>query len=457
MAFPTTRKLVSPARDRLLAQVESHDPYGLPADTLREWQLCAARELFAERRRQIRILDRRARDTGVSSVDGFADLVPLLFSHTTYKSYPQSFVDKGQWSLMLRWFGTLSARPVDDVDVAGVKDVDGFIARLWAAGHLTVTTSGTSGKVSFLNRCAQDDAFLSRAYQHAFLWPQPTEAKRDRHFFMLGPRSGPYQMMVSTRIQSEVFGRPDSIHYLTDDPLNIAYLIRVASMRARIADGSATPQEIADAEATAAAQSQTMQQAFERIADRILALRKEPAIISGPWIQFWRFMEYARAKGIGDGEFHPDTIIASGGGLKGMNLPADYQAQLLDFFGPVRMKKTYGMSELSWAAPQCEAGRYHAAPWVIPLLLDDSGERLLSTDGGVAKGRFAFLDLAFEARWGGVITGDCVSMDHAARCACGRPGPTVLPDIARYADLGAEDKIGCAGTIDAYVRGALSE
>ena len=52
-----------------------------------------------------------------------------------------------------------------------------------------------------------------------------------------------------------------------------------------------------------------------------------------------------------------------------------------------------------------------------------------------------------------VITGDRIALDHAP-CACGNAGPSIRDDIARFADLvTGDDKIGCAGTVDAYVRG----
>jgi hypothetical protein len=58
-----------------------------------------------------------------------------------------------------------------------------------------------------------------------------------------------------------------------------------------------------------------------------------------------------------------------------------------------------------------------------------------------------------------VITGDRISLDFDP-CACGCAGPSIADDIVRYADLadlagpdGVDDKIGCAGTVDAYVRG----
>ncbi len=87
-----------------------------------------------------------------------------------------------------------------------------------------------------------------------------------------------------------------------------------------------------------------------------------------------------------------------------------------------------------------------------PLVLDEPGEKLLNTEQGVVEGRFAFLDVSLEGRWGGLISGDRVFVDFSP-CDCGRPGPTVLPDIRRYGDLGGEDKITCAATLDSYVRG----
>ena len=68
---------------------------------LRPLQLQAAREVFAERREQIAVLRRRADETGVREIRRFEDIVPLLFSHTVYKSYPANFVEQGRWDRML--------------------------------------------------------------------------------------------------------------------------------------------------------------------------------------------------------------------------------------------------------------------------------------------------------------------------------------------------------------------
>ena len=51
-----------------------------------------------------------------------------------------------------------------------------------------------------------------------------------------------------------------------------------------------------------------------------------------------------------------------------------------------------------------------------------------------------------------MITGDKISLDYNPG-GCSHKGPSIRNTIARFADLQGDDKIGCAGTIDAYVRG----
>jgi hypothetical protein len=177
------------------------------------------------------------------------------------------------------------------------------------------------------------------------------------------------------------------------------------------------------------------------------------------WAQYMVLIARARERGIGDGEFHPDTVVNAGGGVKGIALPPDYKEQVERFFGKVVRPGAYGMTELAQLMPRCEAGRYHRPPGLVWLILDREGERLLTAEDGmdgVVEGRFGFLDLLHEGRWGGLITGDKVTVDFKPRCACGRHGPTLFDNITRFAQAGEDDHIGCAGTIDGYIRGALN-
>ena len=192
---------------------------------------------------------------------------------------------------------------------------------------------------------------------------------------------------------------------------------------------------------------------------RILAHRHEPIILSGLWAQHLIIIRRARELGIADGEFHPQSVISAGGGVKNVALPEDYKEQVARFYGKVMRPGAYGMTELFQMMPRCEAMRYHRPPGLIILPLDAPGERLLTAaDGkdGIVEGRAGFLDLLIDGRWGGLITGDKIQIDLNERCPCGRTGPTILDTISRFSEGGQDDHIGCAGTIDSYVRGMVA-
>src|SRR3546814_3521438 len=80
--------------------------------------------------------------------------------------------------------------------------------------------------------------------------------------------------------------------------------------------------------------------------------------------------------------------------------------------------------------PRCRAGgRYHVPPWVVPLILDKSGDALLPIGNGEYEGLAAFFDLSIDGRWGGVISGDRISIDFSP-CPCGHKGPSIRDNIA---------------------------
>jgi len=446
-------------RHQLLEMILDPDTaYDQPDSDIAALQLRAAQELFEERRTQIPLVARRAEEAGITRIQSLTDIVPLLFAHTVYKSYPPSFVEHGRWDRMLQWLNTLSVEDVTQVDVAGVKDVDDWIARLWANGHMVLATSGSSGKCSFLNHTRGDAAMKKRHFRHSVGWPL-ARPSADRPVFWLGPIKGPNSAIEAANINAENWGRPGATFSLTDEPLRIADVSRMASMRKKMSDGTATPKEIAAFEEEAARKAVEGRAAMARLADTILDHRHEPMMLSGLWAQYMTLIARARERGIGDGEFHPQTIVNAGGGVKGVALPADYKEQVARFVGKVIRPGAYGMTELAQLMPRCEAGRYHRAPGLIWLILDRDGERLLSeADGedGIVEGRFGFLDLLYEGRWGGLITGDKVTVDFKPRCPCGRHGPTLFDSITRFASAGEDDHIGCAGTIDSYIRGAIS-
>src|SRR5262245_11444631 len=106
------------ARHQLMDLVDTGALYEQPPDELDALRLAAAQESFERHRGDVPVLDQRARDAGVDKITSLADLVPLLFSHTTYKSYPMSFITKGRWDMLLRWYDALAGVPVRDVDLS---------------------------------------------------------------------------------------------------------------------------------------------------------------------------------------------------------------------------------------------------------------------------------------------------------------------------------------------------
>ncbi|MFJ5304695.1 hypothetical protein [Streptomyces sp. NPDC088350] len=442
------------AREQIRALVRSGDTFDQPARELRELQLEAAREAFVAHRERIPLLRTRAAESGVHGIESPDDLVPLLFSHTSYKSYPLSLITGGRWDRLLRWYTTVSAVEPGDVDVEGVTDIDEWADRVTAAGHRPYITSGTSGKVSFLNCAASDLSFLHDILGNLTCWPDPLPTEPTRRGYLLAPASGPMRSIDGFRWHADVFARPGETRLLTEDPMRVSELMSSALLRRRMAEGTATPQEISSFENASGAREEELGAALARIVDDIAAHRDEPLLIAGMNNQQFTLIQALRARGVPDGGLHPETLVLSGGGNKGRALPDDYQQQFAAFYDGVRRVRSYGMTELQGSCPACELGNYHIPPWVIPLVLDEPGEKLLNTEQGVVEGRFAFLDVSLEGRWGGLISGDRVLVDFSP-CDCGRPGPAVLPDIRRYGDLGGEDKITCAATLDSYVRGMI--
>ena len=262
--------------------------------------------------------------------------------------------------------------------------------------------------------------------------------------------------MVVSAAQVAAFGDPRFEQFrLPVQPLTVGVLTKMVVLRKEMADGTARPEDIAQFEATSAARQAELDKAMVIAAETLVEARAAKLMIGGQWNALYQVAKLVREMGYSAADFHPDNCIYVGGGLKRAQLPADYQEFVHETFNiPAnRNFQNYSMQELNSGMPRCQqGGRYHVPPWVVPFILNQDGDELLPHSDGPLEGRAAFFDLALDGRWGGVITGDKITLDFSP-CPCGNAGPTVHDNIARYADLAGDDKIGCAGTVDAYVRG----
>jgi len=75
----------------------------IPRTELEELQRQAMGIRFREHYQSIEILRKLADRLGVTELNDFNDVVPLMFSHTAFKSYPAALVDKKRFDLMTKW------------------------------------------------------------------------------------------------------------------------------------------------------------------------------------------------------------------------------------------------------------------------------------------------------------------------------------------------------------------
>jgi hypothetical protein len=110
------------------------------------------------------------------------------------------------------------------------------------------------------------------------------------------------------------------------------------------------------------------------------------------------------------------------------------------------MISSYGMTEMNSFSVLCDHDRYHVLPWVTPYLLDlDTGQPLPRK--GKQTGRAAFFDMTRISCWGGLVTGDLVTIDWDHHCECGRTSWAMEKKINRVSEIqGGDDKITCAAT-----------
>ena len=450
------------ALQTLTELVHDDDPYRHAPDNLQALQLEAVRERFAQRRKQIRVLDHRAREAGVDELRSLNDAVGLLFADANYKSYPEAFIDQGRWDRMTLWLQTLSTFPITGLDHSKVSSMDTWIAELRRVGHYVMSSSGTSGKQSFIDQSEADRSMGAYFTLKNLTWASSNfrnRGERSYPTFITLPSGGAYTATERVQKFVEMVGTPGDVHWMSHVPQSADQLLKAARLRRAMADGTARPAEIAAFQAETEARTRKIQGDIAVWMDRLLARRKEPLFITGMMAMLYAIVAAGKARGIEDGEFHPDTVVSIGGGRKGANLPPDFEAQCQRFFklGPTNYMDGYGMGEISGFCPISHAtGGWVVPPWLVPLVLDKKGEVLLNpADGrGEAEGRMAFIDLMADGRWGGVITGDKVVVDFSPRVD-GLKVPLVR-SLARYRDLDeGDEKLSCAGTVDAYVRGVV--
>jgi len=426
-------------------------------DEMLSLQRTALQVRFDDLRNRIPMLKKLADEQDINEIRDFDDVVPLLFEHTMYKSYPAALLQKGRFTLINRWLNKLTAHDISGVDVSECQSLDEWL-RVMESTPLRIThSSGTSGTMSFLPHSADEWDALGRSMKMTVLQRYGREHQSSEPVHVIFPyfRSGYNGMLrVNDTIVKHIAGSEENFHAAYPGHMSSDVLYLAARIRAAHAKGALDRLEISDEMLARKKEFEQLEaelpnylQTFFR--DTFAKLKGKRIWASGTW----NLMHEMATSGLAQGQenmFSPESIILSGGGAKGMTPPENWEQDVCRFIGIERLTMGYGMSELFTHNIMCSAGRYHITPWVIPFVLDPDTSKVLPRKG-VVTGRAAFFGLMARHAWGGFVTGDEVTIDWDSRCDCGQTTYHLAPLIQRFSDkTGDDDKITCAATPDAH-------
>ncbi len=445
------------------------DPYGhfdynntrihtLPREEVEAVQLAAMNLRLAERRQQVQVLAKLADTQGITSLASLDDMAPLLMPHDIYKSYPVSLLAKQKFAQINSWLSRLTRHDISGVDVSDCDSIDSWLTRLRDETPLDVgASSGSSGTCSFYPKSKLDYRLsmtgmrvqLAQKFGQA---PQPGDLDDKIHAIIPLYRDGHASMGAFGKYSCEVFAKGDPAywHYAFDFKLSSDLMWLAARLRAAKARGDASQ---VDVPASLLARRDEWEQAQKDMPNQQLAfVNRMISELQGQrvFVMSTSNLLYAAARrGLEEGlsgVFAPNSVFMGGGGAKGVPLPDDLEEVICKFFNTDRMISAYGMTEMNSFSVQCDHDRYHVLPWVTVFLLDlDSGQPL--PRHGKQTGRAAFFDMTADSCWGGLITGDLITIDWDHPCECGRSSVGIEKKINRVSEIqGGDDKISCAAT-----------
>ena len=436
---------------------------GNPQADLDSLQLTGLKRRFTQFRGRLAMLDKLADSQGIHSIDQLEDVLPLLFGHEIYKSYPASLLEKHRFKELTAWLNKLTTIDLSRTDVSACQSIDDWLMTMSRETPMAIVhTSGTGGTMSFLpwtkaewQRCIKQFTVISfQKFGQAAPVPRyPMNIECIYPFFRSGGLS---HTVLNDAVVDVIAGCEERFHAAYTGRLSADLLVLAARRRSAAAKGQldqlAISPELAARRDEFEAQQRDMQGHvagfFETLGER---LRGRRIFMLAANHMLFTLAESGLKQGIKE-LFSADSVIISGGGGKGLVLPEGWQDTVMTFFGTRNLVLSYGMSEMAGQFAMCEHGHYHCPPWIIPFMLDPETARALPRRGTVT-GRFAFYDLLPDTRWGGFVSGDEVTLNWDPGCPCGRTGPYLDARIQRLSDkrtATGEEKLSCAAAPEAY-------
>src|SRR6266702_463258 len=158
----------------------------VPPTDLLALQLSALGQRFEALRNQIAVLTTLADEQDIREIESLSDVVPLLFPHTMYKSYPVSLLENERFDHMTRWLGRLTTVDLAQVDVTECDGIDSWLDAIERDARVRVLhSSGTTGTMTFLPRTESEYETFFRTQRmnvSEFVDPQNEYEHADEYF-----------------------------------------------------------------------------------------------------------------------------------------------------------------------------------------------------------------------------------------------------------------------------------
>jgi len=428
--------------------------FSLSKSELDSLQLHWAQTRFQQLQEHIPALDALAEKQGVKIITDFETLATILFTHQVYKNYPFAFIERKLFTELTRWLNKLTAHDLSSLDMRGVNTIDEWLTRLDEAGMFVFHSTGTSGKLSFFPRSqTEKESWVEGTYTflEAFM---PGIRNLYLPVFWPAYRSGRQaSMRLITHFGPALAGSEAEYHSLFNAPMSADFMSLAMRMKHAQEHGDLTAMD-------------TIKAIFKTKGEIVTLKARRAGLTKSFFDKMVREYRGRRVflmasatdlldvavEGLAAGQervFATDSVLLTGGGFKGRQTISDWKDILKKFYGVDQVFMSYGMTELNTYNIACSKGVYHVFPWNIPMVLDPDGTPLPRS--GVQTGRAGYFDLLAQTYWGGILTGDRITVHYDEECGCGWKGPWSEDNVQRFSELmGGEDIISCAGVQSAY-------
>lgn len=441
-----------------MANRPADEIFSLQQSQIDRIQLAGIRKRFSALTPLLPPLKKLAEQNHITAINEINELVPLLFPHTAYKSYPMSLIDNCRFSQLNAWLNDYTTHDLSNLDVSSCQTLDEWLDVIETKTAVRViTSSGTSGKISLIPRSTAENQYIP-AYFSAVYSPYRNEPgfadAYAPHIYHVSPHvpKGRHISALATRNVVEYAYHGDGSHVFSPSgEMSTDLLWMTGRMRKAQTDGTVEQlkktkawQRLSDKVAELEAKKAGSLDDF--YCNMLTSLRGKTVVLRMGLNYFLAMVEVAEKRGIKI-DFATDSFITAAGGIKGTTPLTDAQMEKVRKALPFEFNEIYACSELmSGLARKCSQGHYHAPPWLVSFVLDPATGAPYPRQG-LQTGRYAGFDLWATTYWGGFITGDEVTINWDGGCECGRIGPYLNGKIMRYSDKhGGDDKITCQRT-----------